>query len=177
MKILVAITGASGVEYGLNFLRRLGELGVEHECVVSKAAERIIEVECEAKAPECYREHEMDAPFASGSSALDAMVVIPCSMKTLAAIAGGYSGNLITRSADVMLKERRKLVLVPRETPLSVVHLRNMLTLAEMGAVILPAMPGFYHRPRSLQDMLDFIAGKVLDVLGINHNLYRRWGE
>ncbi len=177
MKVLVGITGASGVEYALNLLRRLRELGVEHECVVSDAAKRIIEVETRAEVPECYSEHEIHAPFASGSSAPDAMVVIPCSMKTLAAIAAGYSGNLITRSADVMLKERRKLVLVPRETPLNAIHLRNMLALAEMGAVILPAMPAFYHRPATIQDMLDFIAGKVLDVLGIEHTLYRRWGE
>ncbi|NOZ82326.1 MAG: UbiX family flavin prenyltransferase [Euryarchaeota archaeon] len=177
MRLLVAITGASGVEYALNFLRRLRELGIEHTCVVSEAAKRIIEIECGAEVPKCRSEDEIHAPSASGSAAPDAMVVIPCSMKTLAAIACGYSGNLITRSADVMLKEGRKLVLVPRETPLSPIHLRNMLTLAEMGAVILPAMPAFYHRPSSIQDLLDFIAGKVLDVLGISHNLYRRWGE
>jgi len=179
MKVLVAITGASGVAYALRFLEALEELNISYECVISDAAKKILKHEVgDAKLDleRCYSEHEIEAPFSSGSFRVDAMVIIPCSMKTLAAIASGYASNLITRSADVMLKERRRLVLVPRETPLNAIHLENMLKLARLGAVILPAMPAFYHRPKSIDDMLSFIAGKVLDALGIQNNLYARWG-
>ncbi|NOZ59793.1 MAG: UbiX family flavin prenyltransferase [Euryarchaeota archaeon] len=176
MKVLVAITGASGIAYALRLLQALQELGIEHECIISDAARKILKHEAKGAELRCYSEHEIEAPFSSGSHRVDAMVVIPCSMKTLAAIANGYAGNLITRSADVMLKERRRLVLVPRETPLNAIHLENMLKLARLGAVILPAMPAFYHQPESIDDLLGFIAGKVLDALGIEHGLYRRWG-
>ncbi|WP_456474652.1 UbiX family flavin prenyltransferase [Candidatus Pyrohabitans sp.] len=179
MKLLVAITGASGIAYALRFLEALKELGIGYECILSDAAEKILEHEvgkAEIDMERCYGEHDIEAPFSSGSFRVDAMVVIPCSMKTLAAIANGYASNLITRSADVMLKERRTLVLVPRETPLNAIHLENMLKLAKLGAVILPAMPAFYSRPESIDDLLNFIAGKVLDTLGIENNLYKRWG-
>ncbi len=179
MKVLVAITGASGIAYALRFIKALEELGVSHECIISDAAKKILRHEAgdtELELERCYSEHDIEAPFSSGSHRIDAMVVIPCSMKTLAAIANGYASNLITRSADVMLKERRTLVLVPRETPLNALHLENMLKLAKLGAVILPAMPAFYHRPESIDDLLGFIAGKVLDTLGIEHSLYSRWG-
>ncbi|MBS1147258.1 MAG: phenylacrylic acid decarboxylase [Proteobacteria bacterium] len=124
-----------------------------------------------------YGREDWNAPVASGSNPADAMVVCPCSMGTLAAIANGTSDNLIERAADVMLKEQKKLVLVPREAPFSTLHLENMLKLSRMGAVILPANPGFYHRPQSVEDIIDFIVARILDQLGIEHALMARWGE
>ena len=124
-----------------------------------------------------YGRDDWNAPVASGSNAADAMVVCPCSMGTLAAIAHGMSDNLIERAADVMLKEQRKLILVPRETPFSVIHLENMLALARMGAVILPANPGFYHLPQSIEGVIDFIVARMLDQLGVAHELMARWGD
>jgi 4-hydroxy-3-polyprenylbenzoate decarboxylase len=123
-----------------------------------------------------YDENYMYAPIASGSVKVDAMAVIPCSMKTLASIANGFASNLIERAADVMIKEKRKLVIVPRETPLSAIHLRNMLVLAEIGCHIVPAMPAFYHHPKRVSDMVDFIAGRVLDSMGVENDLAPRWG-
>lgn len=122
-----------------------------------------------------YWEDEIDAPYASSSRAVDAMVVAPCSTRTLAAIAAGLSDNLVTRAALAHLRLGRRLILVIRETPLGVAELRNMLRVAEYGATVLPAAPGFYHHPRSVDDMVDFIVGKILDVLGIEHGLYSRW--
>ncbi|HTF99523.1 MAG TPA: flavin prenyltransferase UbiX [Nitrospirota bacterium] len=122
-----------------------------------------------------FGEENMYAPIASGSVKVDAMVVIPCSMKALAAIANGFASNLIERAADVMIKEKRRLILVPRETPLSSIHLRNMLTLSELGCHIIPAMPGFYHRPQKIADMVDFIVGRVLDSMGVQNDLSPRW--
>ncbi len=124
-----------------------------------------------------YGREDWNAPLASGSNPADAMVVCPCSMGTLAAIAHGLSDNLIERAADVMLKENRKLILVPRETPFSALHLENMLKLARMNAVILPANPGFYHRPQSIEGVIDFIVARILDQLGVAHDLMARWGE
>jgi 4-hydroxy-3-polyprenylbenzoate decarboxylase len=123
-----------------------------------------------------FDEDNMYTPIASGSTPVDAMVVIPCSMKALSSIANGFASNLIERAADVTLKERRKLILVPREMPLSAIHLRNMLTLAEMGAHIVPAMPGFYHHPKHLQDIVDFVVGRVLDAMGVENSIAPRWG-
>lgn len=180
MKILVAITGASGILYATRLLEALQELDLDYDGVISHGAKRMFSIEAKDKlhlVESFYGEEEIEAPFSSGSSRLDSMTVIPCSMKTLAAIANGYANNLIARSADVVLKEGRKLVLVPRETPLNPIQLENMLRLSKLGATILPAMPGFYHSPQSIEDILDFIAGKVLDSLEIENKLYRRWGE
>jgi len=178
MKILVGVTGASGTVYALRLLEVLKGLGIEAVPVVSEGARKVMAAENPGELPEgALDETQLEAPFASGSHPFDAVVVVPCSMKTLAAIAAGYASNLITRSADVALKERRTLVLVPRETPLNAIHLENMLKLARLGAVILPAMPAFYPRPESVEEMVDFVVGKILDSLGIENSLYRRWGE
>lgn len=182
MRLIVAITGASGVVYGKRLLEVLKEKKVETYLIVSKAAERVIEHELEMNkrdleklASHIYDVNDLTAPIVSGSFKTDGIIVIPCSMKTLAGIAHGYSDNLILRAADVMLKEKRKLILVPRETPLSVVHLRNMLDLARQGVSIVPATPAYYHRPEKIEDIIDFIVGKVLDLLEIEHELFKRW--
>ncbi len=180
MKVAVAITGASGVAYGLRLIKILRQQGITTFCIVSNAAKKIITIEAkgdEKLVLDCYGEEEISADIASGSFKMDAMVIIPCSMKTLSAVANGYASNLISRAADVMIKERRRLVLVPRETPLSSIHLENMLKLSRLGVTILPAMPGFYHKPESIDDLVYFVVGKVLDALDIENDLYRRWGD
>ena len=182
MRLIVAITGASGVIYGKRLLEALREEKVETYLVVSKVAESVIEHELKTTKSELDKlavhvcdVNDLSAPIVSGSFRTDGMIVIPCSMKTLAGIAHGYSDNLILRAADVTLKEKRKLILVPRETPLSVVHLRNMLDLASQGVFILPAMPAYYHKPEKIEDLVDFVVGKALDILGIEHKLFKRW--
>lgn len=182
MRLVVAITGASGVVYGERLLQVLRKRKVETHLVISKAAEKVIEHELETtkraleKLASCvYDVEDLRAPIVSGSFKTDGMVVIPCSMKTLAGIAHGYSENLILRAADVTLKEKRKLILVPRETPLNVVHLKNMLDLASQGVFIVPAMPAFYHRPEKIRDLVDFVVGKVLSLLDIEHQLFKPW--
>jgi len=182
LRLIVAITGASGVVYGQRLLEVLRDKKVETHLIISKTAKKLIEHELkttrkrlEALASHVYDADDLTAPIMSGSFKTDGMVIIPCTMKTLAGIAHGYSDNLILRAADVSLKEHRKLVLVPRETPLNVVHLHNMLELARLGAIIVPAMPAFYHKPKKIQDLVDFVVGKALDVLGIEHKLFRRW--
>ncbi|MDH5783805.1 MAG: UbiX family flavin prenyltransferase [Candidatus Bathyarchaeota archaeon] len=184
MRLIVAITGASGVVYGRRLLEALREKKVETYLVVSKAAEDVIKHELnmtkrelEKLANYVYDVNDLSAPIVSGSFKTDGMIVIPCSMKTLAGITHGYSDNLILRAADVTLKEKRKLILVPRETPLSVVHLRNLLDLASQGVFILPAMPAYYHKPKKIEDLTDFIVGKALDLLGIEHELFKRWSS
>lgn len=181
-RLVVGVTGASGVVYAKRLLEVLKEKNIETHIVVSKTAERIIKHELEMDRADfeklgryCYREDHADAPLASGSFKTDGMIIIPCSLKTLAGIASGYADNLILRAADVTLKEKRKLILVPRETPLNAIHLRNMLELAKIGVVILPAMPAFYHKPKSIHELVDFIVGKILDILGIEHELFKRW--
>jgi len=184
MKIVIGITGASGSIYAVRLLKALEGSKHEIHLITSETAGRIAKYEGQDKNLEGllgsgrikqYDEKELWSSIASGSFKVDAMVVIPCSMKTLAAIAAGYSSNLITRCADVAIKEGKKLVLVPRETPLSAIHLENMLKLSRLRVVILPAMPGFYHGPKNLEDLGDFIAGKVMDSLGMANELYKRW--
>ena len=180
MEIVVGISGASGVGYGIRLLQVLQ--GCEIHLVLTDSARKIIELETgvssedvEDLADHVYSEDDFTAPIASGSYRFDAMVIIPCSMKTLASVASGLSDNLIGRSAEICLKERRRLVLVPRETPLSLIQLKNMVSATEAGAVILPACPAFYSRPQSLEDLIDVLVGRVLDLIGVENNLYPRW--
>ena len=196
--VTLALSGASGMAYGLRLLECLLHADLYVNLLVSQAAHIVAKQELGVSLParasdlekqlngtmdtqqgqlRVYGREDWNAPVASGSNAADAMVVCPCSMGTLAAIAHGMSDNLIERAADVMLKEQRKLILVPRETPFSVLHLENMLSLARMGTVILPANPGFYHLPQSLEDVIDFIVARILDQLGVPHELMARWGE
>lgn len=182
MKLLVGISGSSGVAYGVRLLEVLRTLKIETHLIISKWAEECIKIETDKKpsyvkslAKHVYSNDDLAAKPSSGSFKIDGMVVIPCSMKTLASIANGYEDTLISRSASVMLKESRKLILVPRETPLTAIHLSNMLRLARMGTIILPAMPGFYHRPKSIDELLNHISGKILDQFGIEHEVFKRW--
>lgn len=195
--ITLALTGASGLQYGLRLLENLLAAKREVFFLISSAAHAVAALELNLTLPKqtdklqdylCqkYRANsgqlrvfdqlEWTAPIASGSHPSEAMVVCPCSSGTLAAIAHGMSNNLIERSADVMLKERKKLVLVPRETPVSQIHLENMLKLVTMGAVMIPASPGFYHQPQSINDLIDFMVARILDHLGVEHHLIKRWG-
>lgn len=196
--ISLAITGASGVQYGFRLLEILLQKGNTVYLMVSKAAQVVIGMEtdielpgrckdmreflvkkyaCEKDQLHVFGEDEWTAPTASGGGLVDSMVVCPCSMGALSAISTGASNNLIERSADVMLKERRKLILVPRETPYSDIHLENMLKLSRMGVVILCANPGFYNKAESIDDLIDFVVAKILDQLDVEHQLQPRWGE
>ena len=178
----MALTGASGAIYGVRLIEALNERGINVHLVISKAAEINLRLEMNLNPAEVtkmaqhvYASEDMAAPIASGSFPIDGMIIVPCSTKTLAAVANGLSLNLISRAAEVSLKERKPLVLVPRETPLNQIHLQNMLTLARAGAIIIPASPGFYHRPKSIEQLVDHIVGKVLDVFAIQHDLFTRW--
>ena len=184
-RLIVGISGASGVIYGIRLLEVLRDLpGVETHLVMSNAAAQTIGLETdtnaaavEALADVVYRFRDIAAAISSGSFRTAGMVVIPCSMKTLAGIAHSYSDNLLLRAADVTLKDHRKLVLVPRETPLHLGHLRLLLQLSEMGAIIAPPMPAFYHRPQSLDDIINQTVNRVLDLFGIElpQDLFQRW--
>ncbi|MFC5448086.1 UbiX family flavin prenyltransferase [Paenibacillus aestuarii] len=191
---VVGITGASGAIYGVRLCQVLLEQGHDVHLIITEAGWRVLHDELDwqvSKRKEMLTEHfggysgrfhyhpiaDIGASIASGSFRTRGMVVIPCSMGSLSGIARAASDNLLERTADVMLKEGRSLILVPRETPLHAIHLENMLTLSRMGVRILPAMPAFYNRPKSLEEMVDFLVGKVLDSMGIEHSLYRRWGE
>lgn len=168
----------------MRFLEVCRELGLSTEVVISETAEMLLKnelgitrAEVERLAESSYRPDDMGAPIASGSQVRDGMVIVPCSTGTLGRIASGTSDNLIVRAADVFLKQRKPLVLVVRETPLSLIHLANMERLTRAGAVILPAAPAFYHKPKEIRDLIDFVIGKILDVLGVEHRLYSRWTE
>ena len=197
LSIALGVTGASGVQYSFRLLEVLLQSGHEVHLMISKAARVVCGMETDLSLParasdmrilleevydaadeqlHVYGEDEWTAPVASGSNDIDAMVVCPCSMGALSAIACGASNNLLERAADVMLKERKKLVLVPRETPYSVIHLENMLKLSRIGAVIVDANPGFYNYPETIDDLVDFVVAKVLDQLGVEHTLQPRWG-
>lgn len=180
--IVVAITGASGVIYGIRLLEVLNELKIENSLVISDAAKTVITTETNWQiediinlADSYYEFDDLTASINSGSFKFDALAIVPCSMKTLSSIANGYGDNTITRVADVSLKQRRTTVIVPRETPLRTAHIRNMLTLSQEGAIILPAMPGFYSEHDSVDDQINFIVGKILDSLNIENNLFKRW--
>jgi flavin prenyltransferase len=183
-RLVIGISGSSAPIYGIRLLEVLAQNSeVETHLVLSRAAERTIELETQAWTAEkvralagrVYDPDDIAAPVSSGSFRTEGMVVIPCSMKTLAGIAYSQSLNLLLRAADVTLKERRPLVLVPRETPLHLGHLRAMVAVAEMGGVLLPPSPAFYHHPKTIEDLIDHTIGKVLDVLRIDHNLFQRW--
>ena len=180
--VVVAITGASGVIYGIRLLQAFKELGVESHLIITPVAEYIIESESQFTVSQVrkianrwYDVNDLKAPITSGSFRIDAMVIAPCSMKTLAGVGHGFSTNLVLRAADVTLKERRPLVVVPRETPLSIIHIRNMLLLAEAGVVIVQPVPAFYTKPKTIDDIVNHTVGKVLDILHIEHSLYKRW--
>lgn len=182
-RLVVGLTGASAPHLGIHLLESLRALGtVETHLVISGAAHRTLEIETGRKPAEIeeladvtHRRGDIAAAIASGSFETMGMAVVPCSMKTLSGIAHGYSDDLITRAADVCLKERRRLVLVTRETPLSLVHLRNMVAVTEAGGVVLPPNPAFYQQPRAIADLIAHLTGKVLDQFGIEHDLYTRW--
>lgn len=195
--IILAITGASGVQYGLRLLERLVSAECRIYLLISEAAKVVIETETDLTLPDddeleeflidnfdaepdqlrLYLGMDWFSPVASGSSSPSSMVICPASGGTLSAIAAGASNNLIERAADVAIKEGRQLIVVPRETPLSQIHLENMLKLARLGVTILPASPGFYHHPRSVEELVDFVVARILDQLGIGHRLMPRWGE
>jgi 4-hydroxy-3-polyprenylbenzoate decarboxylase len=196
--ICLAFTGASGMPYGVRLLECLLEAGCRMQLLYSQVAQIVARQEMALELParaaetqtffrerfaslpgtlEVYGREEWFAPVASGSNPADAMVVCPCTMGTLASIAQGLASNLIERAADVMLKEGRKLILVPRETPFSAIHLENMLRLSRAGAVILPPNPGFYHHPERVEDLIDFVVARILDQLSVPHSLMQRWGD
>jgi 4-hydroxy-3-polyprenylbenzoate decarboxylase len=189
-KIVVGITGASGAPYAKRVIealveRRRSTSDVEVAACLSETAPEVWALECGGDVREalagldvpCFGLRDYRAPFASGSAGWHAMVIVPCSMGTLARIAHGISDTLLTRAADVMLKEKRALVVVPRETPLSIVHLENMAALARAGATIVPAMPSFYGKPQTLNDAIDTVVSRILDHAGVVHTIGRRWGE
>ena len=183
MVIIIAITGATGAIYGIRLLEVLSSMkGIETHLVISEAGEKTIAYETRWQiddvrklASYSYDVGDIYAPIASGSFRRDGMIVAPCTIKTMSALANSYSDNLITRAADVTLKERRKLVVMVRETPLHLGHIKNMERLTEMGAIIMPPMPAFYHKPQTVQDIVDHTIGKALDIFDIKHELFQRW--
>lgn len=182
MRIVVGISGASGAIYGVRTLQALQRLGVESHLVLSETAADTIAYETPyrvdevtALAAKVYPVHDVAAAISSGSFKTDGMIIAPCSIKTLAGIANSYNDNLLTRAADVTLKERRKLVLMVRETPLHLGHLRHMVAVTEVGAVVLPPMPAFYHKPQTIDEIVNQSVGKALDQFGLEGSLFKRW--
>lgn len=191
---VIGITGASGAVYGVRLIRYMLETGRDVHMIVTEAGWRVLQDELDWNTADrdgvlarqfgglpgklaYHPVRDIGASIASGSFRTAGMAVVPCSMGTLSAISRGASDNLLERAADVMLKEGRPLIVMPRETPLHAVHLENMLSLARLGAKIVPAMPAFYHKPETLDESVDFLVGKLLDIMGIDHDLYRRWGD
>lgn len=185
-KFILAITGASGIIYGIRLLEELIRR-FEISLILSNSALYVMKLETEIKnfhefkerfndtRIKIYFENQIDAPVASGSYKTKGMFIVPCSMKTVSAIAHGYADNLITRAADVTIKEGRKLIISPREMPLSIIHLENLLKLAKIGVIVAPPIPAFYNNPKNIDDMVNFVVGKLLDCIEIENNLYRRW--
>ncbi len=191
-RYILAITGASGSIFGVRLLEELLKHGEVHLTISTNTfpiikdetgrdwateTEKVIRKELRTQKLFFYKDSHMEAPIASGSFKTDGMLVVPCSMKTLSGIANGYANNLIERAADVVLKEGRVLLLSPREMPFSAIHLENMLKLARLGVTIAPPVPAFYHNPKTIDDMVNFVVGKLLDSLGIEHKLFKRWGD
>jgi len=183
-KIVVGFSGASGVIYGIRLLEILHSINIQTYLIISEWAKRNIETEThktleyvKSLSSVNYDNFKLDAAVSSGSFLHDGMVIVPCSMKSLSSIANGYDDTLISRAAYVTLKESRTLILVPRETPLSRIHLENMIKLQDAGAIILPAMPGFYHKPSTIDEIIDHLVGKILDQLKIKHELFTRWKD
>ncbi|MCG9966535.1 UbiX family flavin prenyltransferase [Pelotomaculum terephthalicicum JT] len=181
-RIVVAISGATGAIYGIKLLQEFNKAAIETQLIISNSAQKTIELETDyllddigKMASHQFSNSDIAAPPASGSFLHQGMVIAPCSMKTLSAIANGYADNLINRAADVVIKERRKLVLLVRETPLSPIHLENMLKLSRLGVIIMPPVPSFYHRPRTIEDIIKQMIGRIFDQLGIENSLLNRW--
>ena len=184
MKLVVGITGSTGVIYGIKLLEVLKEKNIETHLILTEWAQKCIAMETDYKldqvkllATTISDENNMAASVSSGTHKIDGMIVIPCSMKTLSGIANGYDETLVARAAGVTIKESRKLVLVTRETPLSAINLENMLKLARLGVVILPPVPGFYTKPKTIDEVVSHTVGKCLDQFDIEHDLYKRWGD
>ena len=183
-KIVIGFSGASGIIYGIRLLEILHSINIQTYLIISEWAKKNIEIETDktleyvkSLSSVNYDNFKLDASVSSGSFLHDGMVIVPCSMKSLSSIANGYDDTLISRAASVTLKESRKLIIVPRETPLSRIHLENMIKLQEAGAIILPAMPGFYHNPSTIDEIIDHLVGKILDQLKIQHDLFKRWKD
>jgi 4-hydroxy-3-polyprenylbenzoate decarboxylase len=181
--MIVGITGASGAIYGVKILEVLSKLGIETHLIITQAGLKNLEietscnkVELKSMASHVYDEDDLSASLASGSFKVDGMVVAPCSMKTLSGIANSYNNNLLVRAADVTLKERRRLVLLVRETPLHEGHLRLMIEVTRMGGIVMPPVPAFYHHPKTIEDLIHQTIGKVLDLFSVDANLFERWG-
>lgn len=183
-KIVIGFSGASGIIYGIRLLEILHSINIQTYLIISEWAKKNIEIETDktleyvkSLSSVNYDNFKLDASVSSGSFLHDGMVIVPCSMKSLSSIANGYDDTLISRAASVTLKESRKLIIVPRETPLSRIHLENMIKLQEAGAIILPAMPGFYHKPSTIDEIIDHLVGKILDQLKIEHDMFKRWKD